>query len=213
MIKLIIFDLDGTLVDSSLDITNAINFALEGTGIPTLDNRKTITLIGEGINRLIEKLLEPDRSDMHEKVLTSFLDHYSRHLVDNTLPYPHVRETLAELPDFQKAVLSNKRESFSREILIRLDLADHFDPVLGSDSVKERKPSPAGVQSILQRYDIGPEAAVIVGDSDIDILTGKKAGIRSVGVTYGYRPRKLLVAADHLIDNFRDLERVVKVLL
>lgn len=213
MIKLIIFDLDGTLIDSSQDITDAINHAINGLGLPGLSEKDTINLLGEGITRLIEKLLTPNHLMHNDRVLKDFLDHYSSHLTDNTKPYPFVPETLEKMNNFKKAVVSNKRELLSIEILDKLGLLGHFDIVMGSDSVNDKKPSPAPIHFLLEKFSLEPGMAVIVGDSDIDIRTGKAAGIRSIGVTYGYRPEEALKGADHIIDDIRELERVVTMLL
>jgi phosphoglycolate phosphatase len=213
MIKLIIFDLDGTLIDSSQDIANAINHAILGTGLPDVSNEETIKLIGEGITRLIEKLLEPDLLAKSDEVLKKFMNYYSSHLVENTRLYPFVKETLQGLKDFRKVVLSNKRASFSTEILEKLGVSEYFDAVLGSDTVEEKKPSPKPVNSLLDEFSVSRDKAIIVGDSDIDIKTGRAAGIRSIGVTYGYRSKEILHEADLLIDDLRQLEHVINEML
>ena len=213
MIKLIIFDLDGTLIDSSQDIANAINHAILGTGLRDVSNEETIKLIGEGITRLIGKLLDPYLLSHSDEVLKKFMNYYSSHLVDNTRLYPFVKETLQGLKDFRKVVLSNKRASFSTEILERLGVSEYFDAVLGSDTVEEKKPSPKPVNFLLDKFLVSRDKAVIVGDSDIDIKTGRAAGIRTIGVTYGYRSKETLHEADLLIDDFRQLEHVIHEML
>lgn len=211
MIKLIIFDLDGTLVDSSIDITNAINYALEPYGIKPLTVKETIKLVGEGITRLMEKLIESRRSeirnDINKEVLAKrFLEHYSSHLIDNTNVYPKVRETLEGLKEYKKAVISNKRESLSIKILNDLDLLKYFDLVLGSDSTPEKKPSPVPIRRVMERLHISEkESVVIVGDSNFDIEAGRAAGIKTIAVTYGYRPLELLKNADYIINSFDEI--------
>ncbi len=210
-IKLIIFDLDGTLVDSSIDIANAINYALEGAGTPVVTVKQTISLIGEGITRLFEKIIEnygitADR----DLIIARFLDHYSAHLVDNTTVYPGVKETLEALKGFRKAVISNKREELSQRVLDLLGIRKYFDLIVGSDTTAERKPSPVPVQHVLSRLDINPDSAVIVGDSNLDIGAGKAAGISTIAVTYGYRPRNMLKEADHIVDSIPEIIKIVK---
>ncbi len=210
-IKLIIFDLDGTLVDSSIDIANAINYALEGAGTPGVTVKQTISLIGEGITRLFEKIIEnygitADR----DLIIARFLDHYSAHLVDNTTVYPGVKETLEALKGFRKAVISNKREELSQRVLDLLGIRKYFDLIVGSDTTAERKPSPVPVQHVLSRLDINPDSAVIVGDSNLDIGAGKAAGISTIAVTYGYRPRNMLKEADHIVDSIPEIIKIVK---
>ncbi len=204
-IKLIIFDLDGTLVDTSGDITNALNYALKPYGRRDLTVEDTIKMVGEGITRLIEKLLENERIQMRDTVIKRFLDYYSEHLVDFSTLYPHVRETLEKLNDYKKAVISNKREYLSTRLLDKLDLLKYFDLVVGSDTTSERKPSAIPVIYVFTKLGVNPDESIIVGDSNYDIEAGKKAGLKTVAVTYGYRERQYLIDADYIIDSMKDL--------
>ncbi len=198
-IELIIFDLDGTLVDSSRDITNALNFALDPWGLGPLTVEETVKLVGEGITRLIEKVTGPGRKEIAEDVLRRFMDFYSAHLTDYTVPFPGVVETLEELRGYRKAVVSNKREALSIRLLDEIGLKHHFAHVLGSDSTAEKKPSPQPILTILEREGTSADRAVMVGDSDIDIEAGRRAGVVTVGAAYGYRPVEALEGADFLI--------------
>lgn len=206
-IKLIIFDLDGTLIDSSIDITNAINFAIQPYGIKPLTVNETIELIGEGITKLIEKvLIRSQKEGINKDILIQrFLDYYSKHLIDNTTVYPKVKETLEQLNTYKKAVISNKRESLSVEILDRLGLLKYLDLVVGSDTTPEKKPSPVPIFYVLSKLKVKPEEAVIVGDSNYDIEAGRAAGVKTIAVTYGYRPVELLKNADRLINSIDEL--------
>ncbi|MBI5633519.1 MAG: HAD-IA family hydrolase [Nitrospirae bacterium] len=205
MIKLIIFDLDGTLVDSSVDLTNALNYAIEPCGIEKLTAKQTKGLVGEGITKLIEDLLGPDRCDVHSLTLDRFMSYYSDHLVDFTVPYSGVVDTLKDLSSFRKAVVSNKRESLSKAVLGDLGLLRYFDLVLGSDSVGEKKPSPKPLMKVMEALSCRPSDTVIVGDSNFDIEAGRAAGTLTCAVTYGYRDARLLKNADMHIDCFHDL--------
>ncbi|WP_333653523.1 HAD family hydrolase [Dissulfurispira sp.] len=218
-IKLIIFDLDGTLIDSSIDITNAINYAIEPYGVKPVTVQETIGLVGEGITRLMEKIIDrgqksEDRSQTKEIdkdiLVDRFLEHYSAHLVDKTTVYPGVRETLERLKDYKKAVISNKREALSTKILNDLGLLKYLDLVVGSDTTPERKPSPVPILHVLSKLNIRPEDAVIVGDSNFDIEAGKAAGIKTIAVTYGYRPLDLLKGADFIINRMDELIDILK---
>ena len=204
-IKLIIFDLDGTLVNSAADITNALNYAIRPYGFERLTVERTISLVGEGITRLIEKLVSQKSADLKNVVLKRFLEYYSEHLTDLTVPYPGVPETLEMLGDYRKAVISNKREDLSRRLLENLALSGYFDVIWGSDSVPEKKPSPAPVIEMLKKISCGPDEAVMVGDSNYDIEAGRAAGVRTVAVSYGYRNVSLLKDADFIIDNMKEL--------
>jgi phosphoglycolate phosphatase len=206
-IELIIFDLDGTLIDSSTDITNAINYAIEPYGINPLTVKDTIALIGEGITKLIEKVVirSGEKNIDMNTLIQRFLEHYSAHLIDNTTVYPKVRETLAKLDNYKKAVISNKREALSIEVLKRLGLLQYIDLIVGSDTTPEKKPSPVPIFYVLSRLGVGKEKTVIVGDSNYDIEAGKAAGIKTIAVTYGYRPIELLNDADKIINNIEEL--------
>jgi len=204
-IKLIIFDLDGTLVDSSVDLTNALNYAIGPYGLEKLTVTKTISLVGEGVTRLIEKLLGQTAADLKDVVLNRFLDYYSEHLADFTVPYPGVRETLDRLGDYRKAVISNKREDLSKRLLEDLELSCYFDFIWGSDSVPEKKPSPVPVLEMLKKVSCRPDEAVIVGDSNYDIEAGRAAGVSTVAVSYGFRNVSLLQDADFIIDSMKQL--------
>ncbi|MBI5075969.1 MAG: HAD-IA family hydrolase [Nitrospirae bacterium] len=209
MLKLIIFDLDGTLVDSSMDLTNALNYAIEPCAIKKLTAAQTRSLVGEGITKLIENLLGPDRRDFQSLVLDRFMSHYSDHLVDFTVPYPGVAETLKDLSSYRKAVISNKREFLSRMVLEKLGLLQYFDAVLGSDSVGEKKPSPGPLMKVMDMLCCQPAETVIVGDSNVDIEAGKAAGTMTCAVTYGFRDVSLLQDADLVIDAFPDVSVVL----
>jgi phosphoglycolate phosphatase len=220
-VKLIIFDLDGTLVDSSIDITNAINYAIEPYGVKPITIQETISLVGEGITRLMENIIDrtqrtEDRGQTKginkDLLVDRFLDHYSAHLVDKTTVYPGVKETLEQLTGYKKVVVSNKREALSVKILDDLGLLKYLDLVVGSDTTPEKKPSPVSIQYVLNKFGLKPESAIIVGDSNFDIEAGKAAGIKTIAVTYGYRPLELLKDADYLIDKMSDLVNILRLL-
>jgi phosphoglycolate phosphatase len=211
-IKLILFDLDGTLVDTVTDIRNALNYALNPYGTKNLSVEQTKNLIGEGINRLIEKCLGKEGVQWRDAAITRFLDYYSKHLIDNSTVYPSVRETLEKLSAYKKAIISNKKEGLSKDLLEKLDLLKHFELIIGSDTASERKPSAVPVIFALAKFNIGPHEAVIVGDSNYDIEAGEKAGVKTIAVTYGYRERRYLLDADHIINSFNDLFPVLDII-
>ncbi len=210
-IELLIFDLDGTLVDSSGDICDSINYAVAPYGVPPISVGETVGLVGEGITRLMEKIIEKEglRVDK-DSLVKRFLDYYTAHLVDKTTVYPGVRETLEKLGGYKKAVISNKLEVLSLQVLERLGIARYFDLIVGSDTTPERKPSPVPVLHVLSRLDVRTEAAAIVGDSNYDIEAGKAAGIRTIAVTYGYRPVDFLRGADFIIKRMDELTDILK---
>lgn len=214
MIKLLIFDLDGTLVDTSRDIADAINYAVEPFGVKPLSIEKVKSIVGSGITNLLESLIPPHpplekggRGDFptKEDAVNRFLEYYSAHLLDNTKLYPQVKETLSKLGNYKKAVISNKREILSKGVLGGLGLLGFFDVILGSDSVSERKPSPVPVLEVLKRLNMPKNETVIIGDSNFDVEAGHAAGIKAIAVTYGYRSREVLKEADFMIDSFGEI--------
>ena len=209
MIKLLIFDLDGTLVDTAQDITDALNYCLEPFGAKKYSVEETKMVVGSGMTKLLTSLVRPLKGGgtpgAAELVIRRFIDFYSEHMMDNTRTYPHVKETLSKLTGYKMALLSNKREGFSRKILDDLEILGYFDLVWGSDSVREKKPSPVPILDLMEKFEVSKEETAIIGDSNFDVEAGRAAGIKVIGVTYGFRPRSYLAGADLIIDSFDEL--------
>jgi phosphoglycolate phosphatase len=215
MLKLLIFDLDGTLADTGQDIADALNYALEPFGQKRYSVEETRAMVGSGISKLLESLIASapplaDKTvDRKELVSRRFLEFYGDHLLDHTTAYPHVKETLAGLGSYKKAVLSNKREKYSKHIVSELGLIEYFDLVWGSDSVREKKPSPVPILDLVKKFNVTKEETAIIGDSNYDVEAGKAAGVKVVGVTYGFRSREFLKDSDVIIDRFDELVNVL----
>ena len=204
-LKLLIFDLDGTLVDSRMDLANSINAMLKNYHRPELPPDVIATYIGDGAPTLVRRSLgfkddhdlAPKEEEFIEDALVFFLEWYRDHKLDTTYVYDGVIDALTALshhPNGLKrtlTVLSNKPVNPSRAICSALGLGQFFKVVYGGNSFETKKPDPLGVQTLLKECDAKPEEALIVGDSDIDMLTGKNAGIWSCGVTYGLSPETL----------------------
>lgn len=217
MLKLLIFDLDGTLADTSLDLTTAINYAVEPFGTGPYSIEETKMMVGSGITKLLHSLVpekavskDDPKTDPFEQVSRRFLSYYSAHLLDNTTAYPNVKETLLKLSSYKKVVLTNKREGFSKEILKGIGLLDLFDIILGSDSVAEKKPSPVPILNIMEHLGVSRDETIIIGDSNFDISAGKAAGIQTIAVTYGFRPVEMLKDADYIVDDFGDILNILQ---
>ncbi|MDA8156488.1 MAG: HAD-IA family hydrolase [Actinomycetota bacterium] len=211
-VKLVIFDLDGTLIDSLEDLSISLNYALAAARLPSVAKDRVRAMIGEGVSRLIEKALPENRQDLKGAVLEKFLEHYSEHLLDHTKPYPGIPELLEKLSGFKKAVISNKRSDFSKKLLEGLGLAGAFDIVIGPDNTSGiKKPAPEPVLRTLAALGVRPAEAVMVGDSLFDIEAGKSAGVlRTIGVLYGYcNGKQTLAGADYLIDGAERLARIL----
>ena len=209
-VKLLIFDLDGTLVDSSADIAKAINYAFGPYGVSEVSVAETITLIGEGLTRLIEKVMERRAPGLDPGTLVArFLEHYSAHVADLTRPYPGVEKVLTALIRYKKAIVSNKTEALSIKVLEALDLLKYFDSVLGGDTLPEKKPSPMPILDVLGRFDMRPEQALIIGDSVYDIEAGRAAGVRTVAALYGYGDPGFWKEADYRVESIEGLMEIL----
>ncbi len=195
MIRLLIFDLDGTLIDTSKDITEALNHALRPFGYPPLTEDRTRKLVGDGISRLIEKVIGEGKEEF-EKIRDGFLEYYSKHIADHSVPYPHVVETLKMLEGYKKAVVTNKREELARDLLKRLGMIGFFDMVVGPDTAGKSKPSAAPVLYVLEQLGVDATEALMIGDGPTDIKAAHGAGVSAVAVGYGYKSEEELREAD-----------------
>jgi phosphoglycolate phosphatase len=212
MKPLIIFDLDGTLVDSKKDLCASVNYVRQTYGLPPLADSTISALIGDGAHKLIERALEVQASQENVRDgLQLFLDFYREHMLDETGLYSGVRETLTKFADCEMAVLTNKPYLFSCALLDRLGIYDYFAAVYGGNSFRQKKPDPVGVFRILSDTKAHPESTWMVGDSAVDVMTGRNAGVATCGVTYGYAADTFEdTPPDFLIDKFDELEDVIR---
>jgi phosphoglycolate phosphatase len=207
----IIFDLDGTLVNSGQDLANSVNFAREQLGLPEISEELVMSYIGDGAPTLIRRAMgvEADPARI-QQAYDLFLDHYHQHLMDNTYLYPGVMETLDRLDGCVLAVLTNKNVTASDRILESLGVRRKFSVVYGGDSFEQKKPDPVGLIQILRDHQVLAERALIVGDSRVDVLTGQNAGVKSCGVTWGMSSHTLAqVSPDYLIRTMEELVPIV----
>lgn len=206
-IELLIFDLDGTLVDSKTDLALSVNAVRELMGLGPLPHELIASYVGQGVTNLIRRALGDQATDESvEKALALFLEYYRHHMLDNTVMYPGVPETLEKLRRRKLTVLTNKPVNFSREMLKRLGVADRFAFIYGGNSFEQRKPDPVGVNRLIGDTGVAARQTMIVGDSDTDVLTGRNAGVWTCAVTYGYGAASLdECQPDLLLDDFREL--------
>jgi phosphoglycolate phosphatase len=206
-IRLLIFDLDGTLVDSRLDLTNSVNAMLRKYERPELPCDLIATYIGDGAPMLVRRALgDPDDQAFVDEALIYFMTYYREHKLDNTYVYAGVKESLESISvarngDVKMAVLSNKPVNPSRAIVEALGLGGYFFQIYGGNSFPTKKPDPQGALALLKEAGVKPAEAVMVGDSANDVLTAQNAGMFSVGLTYGLSPATLeKVPPDVLLD-------------
>jgi len=222
-IRLLVFDLDGTLIDSRLDLIHSVNATLRHIGRPELDGDVIASYVGDGAPALVRRALgDTDDEALLRGALEYFLGYYRLHKLDHTTVYEGIPETLAALAEpsnevppngvsRQMAVLTNKPVRASRDIVRALGLGDFFVCVYGGNSFTSKKPDPLGARTILQETGVAAAEALIIGDSSIDVLTGRNAGLWTCGVTYGFAPHTLEeVAPDVVIESPRELAQLLR---
>ena len=216
-IKLVIFDLDGTLIDSRLDLVHSVNAALSHIHRPQLPEEVIASYVGDGAPILIQRALGGEAVDeaLVRKGLEFFLSYYREHKLDHTTVYDGVREALTAIQRSgngvprKLAVLTNKPVNPSRAIVDALGLGSYFTHVYGGNSFATKKPDPEGALKLLSEAGVRPEQAAIIGDSHVDVRTGRNAGLWTVAVTYGFAPHMLEAEApDVTVDTPQELGKV-----
>ena len=207
-LRLLVFDLDGTLIDSSKDLCNSVNATLEHFGLRTLSDERIASFIGDGAGMLIRRaLLEPGElpeaqaqdEDFHRHALEYFLTSYRAHKLDYTRVYAGVLESLkalaASVDRPGMAVLTNKPVGPARAICAGLGLSPYFSEILGGDSFATKKPDPEGLLHLMASLGAEPETTLMIGDSEVDVQTARNAGAWSMGCGFGLAPERMREAA------------------
>ncbi|MFQ5677352.1 MAG: HAD family hydrolase [bacterium] len=209
-VDLLIFDLDGTLVDTRMDLANAVNYARDALDLPSLAPDEVVSYVGDGLRTLVERSLPNERRDEVDQGIEHFQRYYRSHLLDNSRLYPGVREILAHFSGKKMTIVSNKPEEFTRSILIGLNVDRYFQMILGGDSLPVKKPAPEPILQTLARLESSSDKTVVVGDSTTDILAGKGAATYTCVVTYGFKNPDLLLAAepDFVVDSILELRNI-----
>jgi len=197
-IRLLVFDLDGTLIDSRLDLIHSINAMLRHFERPELPGDLIATYVGDGATALVRRALgDPHDEPLFRSALEYFLGYYRIHKLDHTTVYAGIPEALTRLTSpgdsvkRKMAVLSNKPVNPSRDIVQAVGLGAFFVRIYGGNSFTTKKPDPLGVQTILEETGVAATEAIMIGDSSIDVLTGRNAGLWTCGVMYGFAPHTL----------------------
>jgi phosphoglycolate phosphatase len=189
--NLLIFDLDGTLVDSKLDLVHSVNAARGLMNLAPISEELVASYVGNGAPVLMRRALGPEASEPEvQRALVFFLGYYRDHMLDNTRLYPGVKAGLDRLLESgaQMAVLTNKPVRFSRAIVEGLGLGGHFFQVYGGNSFEQKKPDPIGIEKLLEESGVSRERAIMVGDSGVDVRTARNAMVKACGVSYGFQP-------------------------
>jgi phosphoglycolate phosphatase len=205
-LRALIFDLDGTLIDSERDLVEATNATLRHLGRLELPYATVSSYIGHGVANLVARALGPEGRSQQTDAMNFFLPYYDQHKLDFTRAYPSVPEALAQLAPRPMAVLTNKPRIMAEQILTALGLANYFAVIYGGDSFPTTKPDPAGVHAILAKLAVAPENVLYVGDSQVDVQTARNAGIPVAVVNYGFGQRdRATLPADLYLDKLTDL--------
>jgi len=207
-ISLLVYDFDGTLVDTLDDIAGSVNRTLKELGLRTLSRDAVRACVGRGVVELMTRALKETGYTDIEKSVDLFREHYSRHLVEHTDFYPHCREILEHFSGKTQAIFSNKPEEFVRQILQRLNATAPFQHILGGDSLKNKKPDPQGLHLLMEKFNVPAEEVLMIGDTAVDIEAGRAAGVHTCAVSYGLGdPEALRNSRPHYsIDSMADLK-------
>jgi phosphoglycolate phosphatase len=207
--ELLVFDLDGTMIDSKLDLALSVNAARADLNLPPLGDNIVFSYVGNGAPVLIRKAIGEQYGEAQlQRSLEFFLNYYRQHMLDNTRLYPGAAEALQRLQaaGVRMAVLTNKPVRFSRELLRGLGVLDRFQLVYGGNSFETKKPHPEGLSQAMAELGVPPEQTMVVGDSAVDVRTARNAGAWACGVTYGFQPETFAEEPpDLLVDSLPQL--------
>lgn len=208
----ILFDVDGTLVDATSDIANAMNHALRMLKLPELPKETIVSYIGAGVKYLIRNSIGTDDDAIIEKGTKLYVDHYLAHAADETVLYPHVTDILEYLKGKRKFIFTNRYASFADVALRALGVRNYFEAIIGGDDENCIKPSACSVDRIVKKFGIDKSKSLIVGDMDIDVMTGKNSGIKICWVTYGLGKIEEVgpLRPEYIIDDLIELKDIVK---
>jgi len=208
-VNLLIFDLDGTLIDSKLDLVHSVNATRGMMGLPPISEEIVATYVGNGAPALVRRALGPGASESDiEAGLDFFLAYYREHMLDNTRLYPGVREALDRMRGngTKMAILTNKPVRFSEGLIQGLGLEEHFFRIYGGNSFEQKKPHPIGIEALLEESGAARERTIMVGDSSVDVRTARNANVKACGVLYGFQPESFeQEPPDFLVENMNQL--------
>jgi len=211
-VDLIIFDLDGTLVDSRQEICRAVNFTLKELGLKEKSISEISSYIGMGVEELVKKSLGQKQQMLLQRALSIHQEYYRKQAVNKSLLYPHAHEILEYFQDKKKIIVTNRNYELALSILKATGINEYFEEIIGGDDPGCMKPSSCPLDKFMHRFSIdNKQKAIIIGDMDIDVLAGKAAGIITCAVTYGIGKKEQILKAkpDYIIDNLLKLKEII----
>lgn len=214
--KAVIFDLDGTLLDTIKDLGSSMNYILEKYGFPAKDEKHYVQAIGNGLRNLAKRSFPENAvtDELLDKIVPEFIEHYGHHCMEKTVIYEGINELIEYLSqnDILLAILSNKRDDLVKELMPHYFPDFKFQYLMGESSDFPRKPDPTSALYISRALNVEPCDILFVGDSIYDVKTGKNAGMKTVAVTWGYQPKELLMAEkpDFIVDSPSQIIEMIK---
>jgi phosphoglycolate phosphatase len=207
-VDLMIFDLDGTLVDSAPDLISAVNFTRGVLGLTAMEEKEIIAFVGDGTDKLVERFVGQELQHRRAEALEIFIAYYEVHLLDNTTLYPGVPEIFEFFQDKTKIIITNKRYNFTRKITDGFNITGYFHDIIGVGSTPFRKPDARILLPLLERFGIDPRLAVIFGDGINDMLLAANTGIKSCALLNGFTPRDTLLSLrpDFVCEDLREIK-------
>jgi phosphoglycolate phosphatase len=210
-VKTLIFDMDGVIVDSRMDIISAVKYTMRQFGLDEISDENIVDNLGKGPKDLIYEAFGDAGFLVKEKGLELYKKYYYNNCTKDTVLYKNVKKVLEYFRDKEVAMVTNKLIEPTKRILNKLEATDYFSIVIGSDSVKVAKPEPDGIKKVLEELKRSPKDAIMIGDSIYDIEAGKAAGVNTCAVTYGFNERRELekMKPDFLIDDIIELKNFI----
>ncbi|HPW77264.1 MAG: Phosphoglycolate phosphatase [Candidatus Omnitrophica bacterium ADurb.Bin292] len=212
MKKLIIYDLDGTLVDTRQDIINSVRYALKELNGPPVTDDEIKDAVGTGLHSLIRQVFRTDDEKLADRGAQLYRKHYTSHMLDHSRLYPGARELLEFFKPRTQAVITNKPNPFSKQILEALGVGGYFIDVLAGDNGLPFKPDPASLFYLMGETKAKPEETLFIGDSPVDIQTARNAGVEIVCLSHGFTPEKTLARAnpDYLVHHYDEILKLAR---
>ena len=206
-IDLMIFDFDGTLVDTGADLVQSINYTLRALKLPERTGKEIISFVGDGVIKLMERALGKDHAGLRAEAMQIFSGYYSEHLLDNSVLYPGVKDVLKNFQHKTKIILTNKRHRFTLRIAEFLKIQNYFTDIIGADSLPFMKPDPRVIDHVFSKHPFAKESAVVIGDGVNDVIIAQNAGVLSCALLngLGHRDDLLKLHADYYCENILEL--------